>query len=131
MPVLSRRTRRLLKLLLVPNWGSKWEKLIMFVIPLIAMAVVIGFGVYLAYAEDGEYRNYAWFPLVYLWVHKSFLTMEEDNKKTRNAVRALRRDFARIKYKLDGGKIKVDVIDFAARAREFTNEQVARHRRRT
>jgi len=129
MPVLSRRTRRLLKLLIVPNWGSRFEKVVLIAIPLIVTAMVLGLGFYWAYAEDGKYKSFAWFPLVYLWVHQSFKTMEKDNEKTRNAVRDLRRDFASVRRKLESGKVKVDVENFAIRAQNWSNKQAASRRR--
>jgi hypothetical protein len=85
--------------------------------------------IYLYQWNDGEYKDWAWAPFLYLYFERSFRNMEDHNKHVEKRVSNLRGQLSGMRRDLLSRGVKVDVNDFANKAQKWGQNQ-ARHQAR-
>jgi len=144
MPVLSRRTRRLLRLLILPRRGkrSRLEFALDGLVKLIVFLWPVGIMFYLCFWDGGQYRQWAWAPVIYLYFERALRNAESEAEHTRAEMRKLMKSFSKTEiqlgqmrhaigmFGLGNGRVKVDVNDFATEAQKWGRNQAAHQARR-
>lgn len=130
MPVLSRRTRHLLRLLFGLGHESKLGTLLNL-LPFLIWAVLI---VWYLVSNDGQYSGYAFAIVASLYVELNFRTLASDNKLLRERTRKMMSmlhgiDLMHRNMRGRGG-VLVDVNDFVNKAKEFSQNQAAHREQR-